>query len=39
MLTHIVPTLDPAVSIAEAAEVFAGPVSAAEEGTVVEITA
>ena len=38
MLTHIVPTLDPAVSIAEAAEVFAGPVSAAEEGTVVEIT-
>jgi len=38
MLTHIVPTLDPAVSVAEAAEVFAGPVSAAEEGTVVEIT-
>jgi len=26
------------VSVAEAAEVFAGPVSAAEEGTVVEIT-
>jgi ribonuclease BN (tRNA processing enzyme) len=40
MLTHIVPTLDPAVSVAEASEVFDGPVSAAdEEGAVVEITA
>jgi ribonuclease BN (tRNA processing enzyme) len=40
MLTHIVPTLDSAVSVAEASEVFDGPVSAAdEEGAVVEITA
>jgi ribonuclease BN (tRNA processing enzyme) len=39
MLTHIVPTLDPAVSVAEASEVFDGPVSAADEGSVVEITA
>ena len=39
MLTHIVPTLDPAVSVAEASQVFDGPVSAADEGSVVEITA
>jgi ribonuclease BN (tRNA processing enzyme) len=39
MLTHIVPTLDPAVSIAEASAVFDGPVSAADEGSVVAITA
>jgi ribonuclease BN (tRNA processing enzyme) len=39
MLTHIVPTLDPAVSIAEASEVFSGPVTVAEEGTVVEVVA
>jgi ribonuclease BN (tRNA processing enzyme) len=39
MLTHIVPTLDTTVSIAEASEVFDGPVSAADEGSVVEITA
>jgi ribonuclease BN (tRNA processing enzyme) len=39
MLTHIVPTLDPAVSIAEASQVFDGPVSTADEGSVVEITA
>ncbi|MEO8423778.1 MAG: MBL fold metallo-hydrolase [Actinomycetota bacterium] len=37
MLTHIVPTLDPAVSVAEASQVFDGPVSAADEGSVVEI--
>ena len=37
MLTHIVPTLDPAVSMAEASQVFDGPVSTADEGTVVEI--
>jgi ribonuclease BN (tRNA processing enzyme) len=39
MLTHIVPTLDTTVSIAEASEVFDGPVLAADEGSVVEITA
>ena len=39
MLTHIVPTLDPMVSVAEASEVFDGPVSAADEGSVVEIVA
>jgi hypothetical protein len=39
MLTHIVPTLDPAVSVAEASAVFDGPVSAADEGSVVAITA
>jgi ribonuclease BN (tRNA processing enzyme) len=39
MLTHIVPTLDPDVSVAEASQVFDGPVSAATEGSVVAITA
>ena len=37
LLTHIVPTLDTAVSIAEAKEVYAGPISVADEGLTFEV--
>ena len=37
LLTHIVPTLDPAVSLAEARSAFEGSVEIAEQGLVTEI--
>ena len=37
MLTHILPTLDPEVSRAEAQSVFDGPVEIAYEGSKLEI--
>ena len=37
LLTHIVPTLDPAVSLAEARSAFGGSVEIAEQGLVTEI--
>jgi ribonuclease BN (tRNA processing enzyme) len=37
LLTHIVPTLDPAVSLAEARSAFGGSVEIAEQGSVTEI--
>ena len=37
LLTHILPTLDPAVSLAEARSAFDGPVEIAEQGMVTEI--
>jgi ribonuclease BN (tRNA processing enzyme) len=37
LLTHILPTLDPSVSLAEARSAFDGPVEIAEEGMVTEI--
>ncbi|NIT63634.1 MAG: MBL fold metallo-hydrolase [Gammaproteobacteria bacterium] len=37
VLTHLAPTLDPVKSISEAAEFFAGDISVAEPGLVVEV--
>ena len=36
VVTHVAPTLDPAVSVVEAGAVFDGPVSHAEPGTTIE---